>query len=200
MANCIIYQSYIIKNISSYEAGLWQAICYINDYIVTIATGSFSIYLLPRLSSLSDKISLKKELINIYKIIIPITIVVFIIIYLFRDILLVFLYSAKFINANKYLLLQMVGSFFWVCKSPLMSFMFAKKMLKTFFMTELVFAFLYAFLTKMFIPCFQIQGIQLSYAITMLFYFLVSVILIYYFLRKLNINTPDIVNSNKGIV
>lgn len=182
----LIIRTYIINNISQKEAGLWQAICYINDYIVVFTTGSFSVYLLPKLSSITEKDSLKKELINIYKVIIPITLIGFMFTYLLRIYIIQILYSREFIEASKYLLLQMVGSFFWMCKSPLQNFMFAKDMLKIFFISEIVFALLYVILTMILIPLFKVQGVQLSFAITMFCYFITSTVLINRFLIRMN--------------
>jgi O-antigen/teichoic acid export membrane protein len=186
----IVIRTYVINNISSREAGLWQSVWYINNYITSIATGSFSVYLLPKLASIIDSRSLKKELISIYKILIPVSLLGFIFTYVFRHYVILILYSREFLEADKYLLLQMVGSFFWVCKSPFMNFMYAKGMLKLFFITELIFAVLYCGLTMILIPGLHVQGIQISYAITMFCHFVVSFILIDRFLKNNKLDTP----------
>jgi len=124
----MVIRTYVIKYISSQEAGLWQATRNINDYIVNIAVGSFSIYLLPKLSSITNKDQLKHELLGIYKIIIPITIIGFTVFYVFKDFAITLLYSKSFMKVGHYLFLQMIGSFFWMCRVPLMNYLLAKRL------------------------------------------------------------------------
>lgn len=177
----MVIRTYVIRNISVEEAGLWQATRNLNDYIVNIAIGSFSVYLLPKLSSITDKNELKRELINIYKIIIPISLLGFSLLYIFRDYAVLLLYSDKFLKVGEYLLLQMVGSFFWMCKVPVMNLILAKGLTTIFIVFELIFAVMYIILVIIFVPKFQVQGIQLSFAIYNIIYFITNL----FFIRRL---------------
>lgn len=179
----LIIRTYVINNISVQEAGLWQATLHINTYIVNIAIGSFSIYLLPKFSSLTDKSELKKEFISIYKIIIPISLTGFICIYLLRDYVVLLLYSKEFLKVGNYLLLQMVGSFFWMCKVPLMNYMLAKAHTNIYLISEFFFALLYVLLAILLIPKFQVQGIQMAFAIYNFVYLIINIFLIKRFLN-----------------
>lgn len=174
----IIIRTYVIRNISAQEAGLWQATRNLNDYIVNIAIGSFSVYLLPKLSSIADKYELKKELISIYKIIIPVTLVGFIVLYIFRNDVILLLYSKEFLKAGDYLLLQMIGAFFWMCKVPIMNYMLAKGHTTIYLVNELIFALFYVVLGIILIPIFQVQGIQMSFAIYNFIYLIVNIVIV----------------------
>jgi len=171
-------RTYVINNISAEEAGLWQATANLNQYIVNIAIGSFSVYLLPKLSSITNKNKLIKELIGIYKIIIPITIIGFTAIYLLRDYVIILLYSKEFLKVGHYLLLQMVGSFFWMCKVPIMNYLLAKAHTNIYMINELIFALIYVLLSMFFIPKYEVQGIQLSFAIYNFLYFITNIVLV----------------------
>lgn len=177
----MVIRTYVIRNISVEEAGLWQATRNLNDYIVNIAIGSFSVYLLPKLSSITDKNKLKRELINIYKIIIPVSLLGFSLLFIFRDYAVLLLYSEKFLKVGEYLLLQMVGSFFWMCKVPVMNLILAKGLTTIFIVFELIFAVMYIILVIIFVPKFQVQGIQLSFAIYNFIYFITNL----FFIRRL---------------
>jgi PST family polysaccharide transporter len=174
----IFVRTYVIKNISPQEAGLWQATRNLNDYIVNIAIGSFSVYLLPKLSSIIDKIELKRELISIYKIIIPVTLIAFLGLFVFRDIVIRILYTNEFAKVGDYLLLQMIGSFFWMCKVPIQNYMLAKGLIKKYISYEISFAILYVLLVFILIPLFQVQGIQMAFAIYNFLYFLLNVLMV----------------------
>ena len=174
----MIIRTYVFKYISANEAGIWQATKVINEYIVNLAVGSFSIYLLPRLASINTKKELKNELLYIYKIIIPISIVGFCVFYLLRNYAILFLYSSSFLKVGDYLLLQMLGSFFWMCRIPLMNYMLAKTHTKTYFVFEIIFASIFVSLVIILIPILKVQGIQLSFAIYNFIYLLVVLIFV----------------------
>jgi PST family polysaccharide transporter len=179
----LVIRTYVINNISAEEAGLWQATININNYIVNIAIGSFSVYLLPKLSSITDKFILKKELINIYKIIIPVSLIVFFLIYILRDYVILILYSKGFMKVGDYLLLQMIGSFFWMCKMPIQYYMLAKEHTKIYIINDVIFAIIYVVLAIILIPLFEVQGIQIAFVLHNFLYLLTNIFLIKRFLR-----------------
>jgi PST family polysaccharide transporter len=180
----MIIRTYVINEISAQEAGLWEATRNLNGYIVNIAIGSFSVYLLPKLSSITGNSELKKELVDIYKIIIPVVIVSFLLLYVFKDFVIVLLYTKDFLKVGHYLLLQMVGSFFWLCKVPIMNYILAKGHTTLYLINELIFAAMYIGLAAILIPKFQVQGIQMSFAIYNFVYLLVNIYLIKRMLNK----------------
>lgn len=171
----IFIRTYVINSISTVDAGIWQATSNINENIVNMAVASFSVYLIPKLSSIDDIHLLRKELINVYKIIIPATIIGFLIVYVFRDFFILLLYSKDFSSVRDYLALQMVGSFFWMCKIPIMYFMLAKGHTNTYFAYEIVFAIFYTVLAVLLLPQYGIQGIQISFAIYNFVYLLLNI-------------------------
>jgi O-antigen/teichoic acid export membrane protein len=171
----IIIRNQVIANISAEEAGLWQAVVNINDYIATFTIGSFSVYLLPKLASISDKVLLKKELLFVYKVIVPASLIIFTVIYFLREYIILLLYSEQFVKCGDYLLLQMVGSFFWMCKVPIMNFMLAKGLTTAFMVNEILYALIYIVLALILIPIYQVQGIQIAFALYNFFYLLTNV-------------------------
>lgn len=189
----IILRTCIIENISIDEAGIWEATTKLNDYIAFFATGSFSIYLLPRLSEIKDAGLLKKEIYETYKIIIPFSLCLFSIIYLLREPIILILYSSSFIKIEEYLLLQMIGSFFWICKIIPMNFLLAKGMAKQYLSLELIFCLMYYVLAKILLPEYGVQGIQLSFTIYNFVYFLVNWIIIEQNMK----NKKETTKSNK---
>lgn len=180
----MIIRTYVINEISAQEAGLWEATRSLNGYIVNIAIGSFSVYLLPKLSSITGNSELKKELIGIYKIIIPVILISFLALYIFKDFVILLLYTEEFLKVGHYLLLQMVGSFFWLCKVPIMNYILAKGHTTLYLINELIFAALYIGLAAVLIPKFQVQGIQMSFALYNFIYLLVNIVLIKRMLNK----------------
>ncbi len=172
----IMIRSYVITHISAGEAGLWEAASKINDYIAILATGSFSVYLLPKLTSISDPLLLKKEITGIFKVIVPFCLCGFTFIYLFREYIILFLYSPDFMKASDYLLLQMAGSFFWICKIVPMNLLLAKGKINLYLKLEVIFCLMYVTLAYFFVPRYGVQGIQASFAIYNFLYFITNMV------------------------
>lgn len=180
----IIIRTYVMTYISSKDAGIWQAAQNINSYITSIAIGSFSVYLIPKLSATLDREMLRRELLNIYKVIIPISLIGFVVVYELRDFIIIMLYSREFIETGNYLLFQMIGTFFWICKIPVLNYMLAKGLTKEILISELAFATLYILLCLYLVPLYHIQGIQLSFGIYNFIYLIVNIILIRGYLKS----------------
>jgi PST family polysaccharide transporter len=81
----IYIRHYLGANIGWDEAGYWQAIWRISETYLMLITTTLTIYYLPKLSSIQDKVELRKELLYGYKIIMPIVIVMALGIYIFRE-------------------------------------------------------------------------------------------------------------------
>ncbi len=160
----IFIRSYVITHISIHDAGIWEATAKISDYISILVTGSFSIYLLPRLSELTDPSLIKKEIIDIYKVIVPVSLFIFTMLYLLKKQVILLLYSPDFMEVSNYLLLQMAGSFFWLCKVIPMNFLLAKEKTNLYLFLELFFCLVYIILAWILVPRLGVQGIQLSFA------------------------------------
>lgn len=172
----IVIRTYVIKYISVQEAGFWEATTKLNVYIVNLAVGSFAVYLLPRLAEIKDPGILKREVKDVFKIIIPVTLLGFGTLYLFRDLVIRLLYTAEFLKVGDYLGLQMVGSFFWMCKMVPMNLLLAKGKTNLYLTFEIVFCLVYVLLAIIFIPMYGVQGIQLSFAVYNFLYFIVNLI------------------------
>lgn len=168
-------RTYVINNISSEEAGLWEAVGKINDYIVRVALGAISVYLLPRFAELSKMSLLKKELLNAYKVLLPLLVMSFGIIYVFREYVILILYTKEFLKAGDYLLLQMVGTLFWMMKLVPMNLLLSKGFTSIYLKLEIGFCFLYLILSYLLIPKYGIQGIQASFAAYNLLYFAITI-------------------------
>jgi O-antigen/teichoic acid export membrane protein len=180
----LVIRSYLIKNFTAQNAGIWQATRNINDYITTITMGGFSIYLLPHLATIKDKNLLKIELLKIYKIIIPLSLFGFFSIYFTRDLIINLLYTKEFLPVRDYLLLQMIGTFFWLCKVPIMNCLLAQGQTKLYFYNELFFALFYMGLCIILIPIYKIQGIQFAFAIYNFIYLIIYIIIMKRYLNK----------------
>ncbi|HIP26868.1 MAG TPA: O-antigen translocase, partial [Flavobacteriaceae bacterium] len=182
-ASHLIIRNYIGENLSWDDAGHWQGIWYISTIYLMVVTTSLSVYYLPRLSEINDNKELKKEIINGYKIILPIVIVLASGIYLFRELVIQIAFTDKFLPMMELFKWQLIGDVIKIASWLLGYIMIAKAMTKMFIYTEILFSFLFVVLAISFIDIFGLVGITYAFTLNYTFYLL---LMIYLFYRRLD--------------
>lgn len=168
----IYLRDYLITRLTLESAGYWQAIWRISQAYIMVITTSLSIYYLPRLSEIKIRSELRKEVLNGYKILIPVVLVLSSTVYLFRDVIVKILFSADFYPVRELFLFQLIGDVFKIA-SWLLSFIFvAKAMVKEFVITEIIFKITFLSLALYFIPSSGVKGLTYAYALNYLMYFI----------------------------
>lgn len=169
----IIIRNYIGENLSWEEAGYWQAIWYISSTYLLLVTTPLTIYYLPRLSEITDKAELRKELLHGYSIIMPIIIIASLIIFLFKDFIIAILFAEDFTPVRDLFLWQLIGDIIKLASWLIAYLMLAKSMVKVFITTEIIFSLLFILLTFKFIELYGLVGITYSYTLNYVIYFFV---------------------------
>lgn len=166
----LLLRSYVISEISPIEAGWWEAMNRLSNMYLMVITTSFTVYYMPRLSELSDKYELRREIFKAYKLIVPILIVGFALIYLFRHLIIKILFSPEFLPMENLFIWQLIGDFFKICSWLLAYIMIAKAMTKKFVATELSFSMIYIALGFVFIKWNGVVGIVQAYLLNYILY------------------------------
>lgn len=173
----MLLRGYVISNISATEAGLWEAMNRISSMYLMVITSSFSIYYLPRLSEIDNQTELRLEIFRCYKIIVPLLVVGFTIIYLLRHFIIHLLFSPDFYQMDKLFIWQLSGDFFKITSWLLAFMMVAKSMTKTFICTEIVFSGLFVLLGFIFVNHIGIIGLTQAYLLNYILYLFCMVFL-----------------------
>lgn len=177
----LIIRNYIGDNLSWDDAGYWQGIWYISTMYLMIVTTSLGVYYLPKLSEIQDNKELKEEIINGYKIIMPIVIILAFGIYLFRELAVHIAFSEKFVPMLELFKWQLIGDVIKIASWLLGYLMLAKAMTKIFIYTEIVFSILFVVLSIVFINYFGLVGVTYAFSLN---YFLHLIVMIFIFRRK----------------
>lgn len=175
-ASHLIIRNYIGEVLSWEDAGYWQAIWYISIMYLTVVTTTLSIYYLPRLSEITEKLELRKELWQGYKIIMPIVIMMSITIFLLKDFIIWLLFTKAFIPMRELFLWHLVGDVIKIASWILSYLMLARAMTKTFIITEIVFNFSFVLLSIYFVSQYGLLGVSYSFALNYAIYFFIIVI------------------------
>lgn len=173
----LLLRSYVISEISPIEAGWWEAMNRLSNMYLMVITTSFTVYYMPRLSELSDKYELRREIFKAYKLIVPILIVGFALIYLFRHLIIRILFSPEFLPMENLFIWQLIGDFFKICSWLLAFIMVAKAMSKAYIATEIIFALLYIAFGFVFIRMNGVVGITQAYLLNFVMYMICMIIL-----------------------
>lgn len=169
----MLLRGYVISEISITEAGWWEGMNRISNMYLMVITSSFSVYYLPRLSEISDRIELRHEIFKCYKVIVPLLLAGFTVIYFLRFFIVKLLFTHEFMPMTKLFIWQMAGDFFKICSWLLAFLMVAKSMTKAYISTEIIFTLSYILLGYTFIRLDGIVGLCQAYLTNYVLYLVV---------------------------
>lgn len=172
----LIVRNYIGETLDWDQAGYWQAIWYISTMYLMVVTTTLSIYYLPRLSEITNKAELRKELWQGYKIIMPIVIAMTVAIFLLKDVIIWLLFTQEFEPMRDLFLWQLIGDVLKIAAWLLAYLMLAKAMTKTFITTEIVFSLSFVLLSIWFVDQYGLVGMSYAFAANYSLYLLVMIV------------------------
>lgn len=175
----ILIRDHIVKVSSWADAGYWQAITRISDVYLLFITMAMTVYYLPKLSEISDKDKIKKEIISTYKILFPAVCLLSLSIFFLKDIIIYILYGENFYAIRDLFFVQLLGDVVKISSWVISFLMLAKKKTKLFLSTELFFSSTYVLLTIFLVNKFSLIGAMYSFLINSSFY-LVFMLIIFY--------------------
>lgn len=168
----MLIRNLLVANEGWAAAGMWQSVWKISEVYLGVCTMALSAYYLPRLSKISDYYSIKLEIWNTAKIIIPIVIIMAVTIYLLRDVVITVLFTEQFRNARDLFGIQLMGDVVkiasWLYAFP----MIARNATKWFVASEVFFSATLVVLSYYFILHFGIQGANIAYLLNYTLYFI----------------------------
>lgn len=174
----IILRERIMSGLSMDAAGIWQGMLRISDSYMTLAISSLSVYYLPRLSEIKDDAEFKKEVWGGYAVILPVMGLACAGLYLFREQVILLLYTERFLAMKELFLPQLAGDFFKIFSWLLGYITVAKAMTRWFMFSELLYNLLYVSLGFILIGRFGVKGAQYAYFVS---YFMFSLFMIWLF-------------------
>jgi PST family polysaccharide transporter len=170
-------RNHIIKKLSIQEAGYWTSMLSLSNYYLSFMTGVYSLYILPKYSKMNSLKSFKVELISIYKIIIPIFTIMFIGIYIFRELIIKLLYTNEFIPMESLFKWQLIGDMVKTVAVIIAYQFIAQKLWKLFILTEAIsYMLLYVF-GLYFVEKMGVEGIVFAHFLRYVVYLIMIIFL-----------------------
>ena len=172
----MILRGYVITEISATEAGWWEGMNRISNMYLSIITTSLSVYILPRMSEITDTWLLKNELIKCYKLIIPLLLTCTLGLFFLRRFVIWLLFTPDFYPMEELFIWQLIGDFFKIASWVLSFLMLAKAKTKLFISTEVIFGLLMFGLSYFFVTRMGTVGLNIGYMVNYIIYFVVMII------------------------
>jgi len=160
----IFVRDHLSDVLSLQAAGYWQASWKISEIYLMLVTLTLSVYYLPRLAEIQTAGELKKEILKVYSLVLPVVIGGALVIYLLRDFIVATLFTKDFFPINELFFWQLTGDVLKIGSWILSYIMLGRAMVKWFVGTEIAFAASFCYLTTVLVEFFGIRGVSMAYA------------------------------------
>lgn len=161
----MVVRNILVAHVGWEQTGQWQAVWKISEAYLAVITMALSTYYLPRLSKLKDVESIRTEINNTAKVVIPLLICMSSAVFLLRDNIISILFTSDFYEARSLFLVQLCGDVVkmtsWLYAFPMLS----RGATKWFISTELVFSLSFVVLSILFVNLFQTIGVCVAYLV-----------------------------------
>lgn len=161
----ILIRNHLGETLGWDAAGYWEAMWRLSGAYLMLVTTTLGVYYLPKLSELQDPAEIKHEIIQGYKIILPVAAGCGVIIYLLRDFIIRVLFSAEFAPMEQLFAWQMVGDTLKIGSWLLGYVLTAKAMLGLYVVSEIAFSALFFILIYVLTDRFGIEAAAIAHAI-----------------------------------
>ncbi len=168
----IIVRQYIAGALLWQDAGYWQGIMRLSAGYITIMNMVFGFYYLPKLSGTKNMKELKAEVIRSYQLLFPLILVGVLGVYIFREPIIILMYSREFLPMAALFKYQLIGDVARMGTWLLCNIMLAKALVKTFIACEAFFSMTYIMFTMIFVHYFGLVGAALGFAVNYMLYWI----------------------------
>ena len=160
----------LMEQFGEVAAGEWQAVFKISEIYLMLFTSTLSIYYLPRLSEIRERQDLWREIGKVYRLFLPLTVILAGAIYLLRDFLVLILFTKDFIGMTNLFGWQLFGDVLKIGSWILGFVMVGRGMVRWFISTELVFSASWVIFTLLLTNMWGLQGAPAAFALNYALY------------------------------
>ena len=161
-------------------AGYWEAMWRLSAAYLLFVTSTLSVYFLPRLAELKKSIEIRYEILQGYKIVLPLVFLIGISIYLSRDFIIPILFSSEFLPMRDLFFWQILGDTLKIGSWILAYLMLGKALVKLYIISEILCSLCFVTLTIFFSNIVGFEGVSLAHLVTYLLYWIAMIYFIFY--------------------
>jgi len=169
----IAIRNLIQETISSSEAGYWTAMTSISNTYMQFTATLFPLYILPKYSKITSTIEFRKEIVQIYKLLLPIFVFGIILIFMFKNMIIQILYTDDFLEMANLFKWQLLGDLVKLLSLVVAYQFLAKRQIAYFIFTEILSVVLFYGFSKYFIQIYGTEGVVIAHFARYVIYFFV---------------------------
>src|SRR3989338_1377133 len=168
----ILIRNHLGETLGWAAAGYWEAMWRLSVDYLMVVTMTLSLYYLPRLAELKGPAEIKREILQGYKLILPVAALCGLGIYLFRDFIIALLFTSEFAPMRELFAWQMLGDALKISSWILGYVLMARAFIGAYIVTELIFASSFYLFVWGFSSLYGIEGASMAYALNYVLHFL----------------------------
>lgn len=162
----ILVRNHLGETLGWQAAGYWEAMWRLSAAYLMFVTTTLGVYYLPRLSELKGPKAIKKEIIQGYKIILPVAAACGVMIYLLRDFIISLLFTQEFAPMRDLFAWQMLGDTLKIGSWLLGYVLTAKALTKAYIFSEVSFSFLFFLMVYLLTGIYDIKSAVIAHTIS----------------------------------
>jgi PST family polysaccharide transporter len=168
-----------LKNqISEVDAGYWTSMTNLSRQYLMFSSAILTLYVIPKFSKIKNSVDFRKEVLNIYKTLLPLFAAGMLLIFVLKDWVILITHGDGFLGMKPLFKWQLLGDFVKIGSIIIAHQFLAKKMVKQFILTELISLVLFYTLSVYFIKTLGAEGIVFAHFLRYVLYFTVVVVLL----------------------
>lgn len=177
-AACLPLTSILIRNTLGEHfgwdsAGYWEAMWRLSTAYLMLVTTTLGVYYLPKLSELKASTDIRAEIINGYKYILPVAVIIGVSVYVLKDFIISVLFTPDFYPMRDLFAWQLTGDTLKIGSWIIGYLMISKAMIRLYIVSEIICALVFVASVKFFTVVLGFQGAAVGYAFTYFLYWLV---------------------------
>ena len=173
----IAIRQYIIATDGIENAGYWDAMLRLSDYYLMFATSILTLYVLPKLATSGTQTNLRKVTTDFYTSILPFFALGLFAIFLLKGFIIRLVYDVSFLEMQPIFIWQLAGDLVRVASLVIAYEIIAKRMVKTFVITQLISLSIIYFSSVWLVSRYGFVGAGIAHLLSYSLYLLVVVIL-----------------------
>ncbi|MGM5470665.1 O-antigen translocase [Flavobacteriaceae bacterium LMO-SS05] len=169
----VMVRNLIQDTIGGKDAGYWTAMTSISKTYMQFSATLFPLYILPKYSKMTSTLEFRKEVLNIYKLLVPVFVFGMILIFFLKRIVIQILYTNEFLEMESLFKWQLLGDLTKLVALVISYKFLAKRQIRYFIFTEILSVLLFYGLSKYFIIGFGTEGIVIANFVRYIIYFMI---------------------------
>lgn len=181
----VMMRNLLAAHYSWHDVGLWQGVNTISNAYLQFITASFTVWLLPTLSRLTDKAALSREILRTLRFVMLLVCGASLLVWLLRDVAIRLLFSAQFSAMRDLFAWQLAGDVFKVGAYVFGYLIIAKASLRFYILTECSQFLLLTLFSRWLVPAHGATGAAQAYMATYAIYFAVCCVVFSLWRRRI---------------